>query len=135
MTSKTSRSFSIPEDLNELMQDREDINWSGVVTTFLQEFAASGKGTEAAIAVRLEQVESDLADARQEVERLERERERLEASLEEKRQGRRDVFESFESLDMVEDRLSPSNPAVKRHAEKLGMHPETFLAKYEDWKA
>lgn len=132
MSRKTSRSFSIPQDLDELMRERQDVNWSGLVSTFLQEYAASGKGTEAALAVRLEQIESELADARQEVERLERERERIESALDEKREARRDVFESFESLDIAGE-LSASNPAVKKHAEKLGMHPETFLQKYREW--
>lgn len=116
------------------MRDRSDVNWSGLVSNFLQEYAASGKGTEAAIAVRLEQVESELADARQEVDRLERERERLESALDEKREERRDVYQSFESLDITTEKLTASNPAVKTHAEKLGMHPETFLEKYRDWR-
>lgn len=132
MSGKTSRSFSIPEDLDNLMKERDDVNWSGVVTHFLEEYAASGQGTEAALAVRLEQVESELADARQEVERLERERERIEAALQEKRESRRDVFESFASLDIGAE-LTPSNPAVRRHAEKVGMAPETFLAQYREW--
>jgi chromosome segregation ATPase len=135
MTKKKSRSFSIPEDLDDLMRERSDVNWSGLVSNFLQEYAASGKGTEAALAVRLEQVESELSDARQEVERLERERERIESALDEKRKDRRDVYESFESLDIRTDNLTSSNPAVKNHAEKLGMHPETFLKKYRDWKS
>lgn len=132
MTEKTSRSFSIPDDLDDLMRERSDVNWSGAVTSFLQEFVASGQGTEAAIAVRLEQIEGELADARGTVERLERERDRLQAALDEKRDARRDVFESFAALEGIED-PTPSNPAVKRHAEKLGMAPETFLAKYREW--
>lgn len=134
MTDKAVRSFRVPQDLNELMKEREDVNWSAVVRQFLQEFVASGQGAEAAIAVRLEQVESELADTRGTVDRLERERVRLQAALDEKRESRRDVFESFASLAGIDD-PSPSNPAVQRHAEKLGMAPETFLAKYREWSA
>lgn len=133
MSGKTSRSFSIPEDLDELMRERQDVNWSGLVTTFLQEYAASGKGTEAALAVRLEQLDQELAEARQTVDRLERERERIEAALDERRDSRREVFDAFEDLQIPEDSLTPSNPAVMNHAQKLGMEPETFLAKYREW--
>lgn len=132
MTDKEIRSVRLPADLNELMKERDDVNWSAVIRQFLQEYVASGQGTEAALAVRKEQVESELADARAEVERLERERDRLEAALGEKRDERRDVFESFASLQGIDD-PGPSNPAVQRHAEKIGMAPETFLAKYREW--
>lgn len=129
---KSRRSFSLDEDLHDLMKDREDVNWSGVVEQFLREFVASGQGTEAALSVRAEQVRAELSDARAEVDRLERELERLEAALDEKRETRRDVFESFAALDATTD-YTPANDAVKTHAAKLGMAPETFLAKYREW--
>lgn len=132
MSDKTSRSFSVPEDLDELMRERDDVNWSGVVTNFLQEFAASGQSTEAALAVRKEQLENDLAEARQDVDRLERELERIEAALQDKREDRREVFESFASLEINKE-VTASNPVVKRHAEKLGMTPEKFLVKFDEW--
>lgn len=127
------RSVRVNEDLHELMQERNDVNWSAVIRSFLQEYVASGQSTEAALAVRREQIEDELADARGEVERLERELDRIDAALEEKRDSRRDVFESFASLEGVD--ATPSNPAVQRHAERLGMVPETFLAKYQEWSA
>lgn len=129
---KTSRSFSIDEDLDELLSNRDDINPSGAVNTFLHELVASGQGTEAALAVRREQIERQLDEARGEVRRLENELERVEASLEDKRENRREVFEAFENLH-INGQLAPANPAVQRHAERLGMSPEVFLAKYQEW--
>lgn len=133
-----TRSFKVPGDTDELMRQREEINWSGSIRTFVQEMLASGGSTEAAMSVRLEQVRQDLAEARAELERLERERDRLESALEEKRQDRREVFERFEELlrDHPDpDRLGPENPAVVRQAEKLGMLPERFWERFQEWQA
>lgn len=128
---KTPRSFSIDESIDELLGQRDDLNPSGAVNTFLQEYVAEGQSTEAALAVREKQLEDALDEAKGEVRQIENELERVRASLDEKRDNRRDVFESFESLTGTP--LEPSNPAVQNHAEKLGMAPETFVKKYREW--
>lgn len=128
---KVSRSFSIDEDLDRLLGERDDFNPSGAVNTFLQEVLASGQGTEAAMAVQLEIVEDAITELEGELRKKREERDRLRAALDERKEERRDVFESFAALRGVD--ASPSNAAVQRHAEKLGMAPETFLAKYREW--
>lgn len=127
-----TRSFKVPSDVDELMRDRDDVNWSGLIRSFIHEYAASGHGTEAAMAIRLEQVENELDEAKGEVRRLEQERDRLREAIESKKNDRRAVFEAFADLDF-NGQLEPSNPAVQKHAERLQMSPETFLQKYREW--
>lgn len=134
MTGKKTRSYKVNEDLDELMRERDDVNWSGIIRSFLQEYVASGKGTEAALSVRLEQLESDITELEGELRRLREERDRIQSALDEKAENRREVFESFASLD-VNGGVDASNPAVRNYAEKLGMSPEVFLSKYREWKA
>lgn len=132
MGDKEVRSFTVEPEIADRMRERDDVNWSSVISQFLQEFIASGQSTEAALAVRKQQIEDELGDARQRVQSLENELERIEEALSEKRNDRRDVFESFASLEMKGE-VDTSNPAVQRHAEKLGMHPDLFLEKYRNW--
>lgn len=136
---KRSRSFSIDESIDELLRERDDLNPSGAVNTFLQEYVAEGQSTEAALAVRERQLEDDLADAKRRVEQIEDRLERVRADLAEKRDDRRDVFESFQQVESTATRgvepreLTPTNEAVQHHATKLGMTPEAFLRKYREW--
>lgn len=134
MAEKDRTSFTIDEDTLEEMRSRDDVNWSGIVNDFLNEFIGSGQSTEAALAVRKQQIEDELADVNAERKRLERELERIEATLEDKRDSRREVFEAFSSLSLEEESQDPSNAAVENHAKKLGMTPQEFLMKYKKWK-
>lgn len=131
--SKDRTSFTIDEDTLDQMRSRQDVNWSGIVNDFLNEFLGSGQSMEAALAVRKKQIEEELVDARSEVEQLERELERIEASLSDKRESRREVFEAFASLSLEEESHDPSNAAVENHAQKLGMTPQEFLMKFRKW--
>lgn len=129
---KKRTSVSMTEATYEALQKRDDINVSGLFEQFVTEFLASGQSTEAALAVRKEQLEADLDEAKGEVRRIEDELERVEAELKERRDRRRDTFEAFHDLGVRHD-LTTDNPAVKNHAERCGMSPGEFLAQYQEW--
>lgn len=132
---KTSRSFSVDEDIDAILSEREDLNASAPVNRFLREYLASGQGEEAALAVRLEQVEAELADARKRVEQLERERDRLDAALEDRRSDLRKMLTVVEQKvqdgEFPRDNVDPGNPAIQNWAAKAGVRPQRFVDELE----
>lgn len=132
---KSPRSFSIDEDLDELLSNRDDINASAVVNNFLREYIAGGKGTEAALEARIQQLDEEIADLEKSLERKRRERDRLETQIERERESLHDAVE--EMLEMIRRDefdpadLSPDNPAVSTKAGKAGVPAERLIEEVE----
>jgi len=132
---KKARSFSIDEHIDELLRERDDLNPSSVVNEFLREYLADGRGAEAALEVRLNQLDEELAEARKEVEQLERERERVEAALGERRGTLEDVAKRFEEKvrdgAFPRDNVEPDNPGIQNWASKAGVMPQRLVDEIE----
>lgn len=133
--SKQPRSFSIDEDLNEVLSERDDINASAAVNTFLREYVAAGKGDEAALAVRLEQLDDEIADLEAELKQLERERERIQTRLESKRSKLDDqldhVLGKIRNDEFPRDNINPDNPAIQKWASEAGVETGRFVNELE----
>lgn len=132
---KKPRSFSIDEDVAEILTDRDDVNASAAVNKFLREFLTSGRGAEAALEVRLSQLDEEIAETEKQLERLERERERIEDRL---RQNQSELSEQVnEVVNMVEnggfpvENLDPDNPAIQNWASDAGVPAERFVDEIE----
>lgn len=132
---KTPRSFSIDESLDEAIRRQNDLNASSAVNQFLAEYIREGSGEEAALKVRLEQVDDEIAQKTRELEQLERERDRIETRLE-SRQSKID-----EQLDEVEElvrngefprgNISVDNVMIQERAAKAGVDAERFVDRLE----
>jgi len=133
--SKQPRSFSIDEDVAEVLSERDDINASGVVNQFLREFISNGRGKEAALEVRVSQLDEEIADLETDLERKRRERERLEEQLESRRSNLYDVLERVESMiergDFPRENVSPDNAAIQNYANDAGVPADRFVDELE----
>lgn len=135
VVSKTPRSFTIDEDIAEALSDRDDINASGVVNDFLREFVTGGKSTEAALEVRLNQLDEEIADVEQELTRLRRERERVETRLDERRSALAEELDEFEAMidrgEFDPADIDPSNLAIQKAASRAEVEAHKFAAELE----
>jgi len=128
---KEPRSFSIDEDLNELLSERADLNAYGAVNSFLREYLAGGRGAEAAIEVRLSQLDEEIAELEKELERKTRERDRLQ-SRQEERQSNKDeaimeMVDRIQAEEFPRENLSTENLAVQNWANEAGLGIERFI--------
>jgi septal ring factor EnvC (AmiA/AmiB activator) len=128
---KQPRSFSIDEDVAEILSDRDDVNPSAAVNKFLREYLTSGRGAEAALEVRLSQLDEEIAEKEKELERLRRERERIDDRL---RQNKSELTEQVnEVANMVTEggfpveNIDPDNPAIQNWASEAGVPAERFV--------
>jgi len=128
---KEPRSFSIDEDLNELLSERDDLNASGAVNSFLREYLAGGRGAEAAIEVRLSQLDEEIAELEKELTRKTRERERLQDRREERQTNRDEavgeMVSRIENNNFTRENLSPENLAIQNWASEAGIEVERFV--------
>jgi len=133
--SKTPRSFTIDEDIAEALSERDDINASGVVNDFLREFVSGGKSTEAALEVRLNQLDEEIADVEQELTRLRRERERVETRLDERRSALAEELDEFEAMidrgEFAPSNIDASNPAIQKAAQRAEVEAHKFATELE----
>jgi septal ring factor EnvC (AmiA/AmiB activator) len=132
---KSPRSFSIDEDLDELLSEREDINASAVVNSFLREYVAGGRGKEAALETRVSQLDEEIADLEKDLKRKRRERDRLEAQLESERESMHeavaDLVEMIRSGQFPRENLTCENDAVVLRASEAGIPTERFIEEVE----
>lgn len=127
IVAKKVTSVSIDEDLRQRLDESEHINASGLFNSFLREYFSTGSADGLDFHIR--QVESELADARDKVKRLEAKREEL---LNQKQKRESEVQEELEArLDRLSsinrDMLGPENPAITKHANELGMQPTQLV--------
>lgn len=131
---KSPRSFSIDEDLDNLLSEREDINASAVVNNFLREYVAGGKGTEAALEARIQQLDEEIADLEKDLQRKRRERERLNNQIERERQSLHEAVDEVVAMvrnnNFVAD-LEPDNPMLSNKASDAGVPTERLIEEVE----
>jgi predicted nucleic acid-binding Zn-ribbon protein len=128
---KQPRSFSIDEDVAEILSDRDDVNPSAAVNKFLREYLTSGRGAEAALEVRLSQLDEEIAEKEKELERLRRERGRIDDRL---RQNKSELTEQVNEIankinqgDFPVKNIDPENPAIQNWASEAGVPAERFV--------
>lgn len=135
LMTKKPRSFSIEEDLIEQLSKREDVNASGAVNEFLKQYLSADKGREAALEVRLNQLDEKIADQRQELDRLERERERVQTELQSQRSELYDVLnrveDKIEAGEFPAENIDAENPAIQKWATEAGVSAQQFADKLE----
>jgi len=129
--SKKPRSFSIDEELADTLSERDDLNPSGAVNTFLREYLSGGRGAEAAIEVRISQLDEEIAELEKDLERKCRERERLEDRIRDRQDDRDETIDEFvnwiQSGTFQRDNLTPDNDAVIKQASHAALDPERFV--------
>jgi septal ring factor EnvC (AmiA/AmiB activator) len=132
---KSPRSFSIDDDLDRLLSDREDINASAVVNNFLREYIAGGKGTEAALETRIQQLDEEIADLETDLTQKRRERDRLESQLERERESLHDAVADLvamiEADNFPRENLTSENIAVVDRASEAGVPVDRFIDEVE----
>lgn len=132
---KEARSFSIDEDVNKILGEREDMNPSAAVNKFLREYLMAGRGEEAALAVRLEQLDDEIADLRSELQRKERERENISNRLDDRRSALQDVVDEVEQKirdgKFPKENVDVDNAAIQRWAAEAGVPAERFVSELE----
>jgi len=132
MSDLETTTIRLPPELLEEARRREGFNVSGHCRQFLQEILAGGHSTETALAIRRERLESELSDAKSEVERLEREIEHITEQLQEKKQDRRKLFEELETAELAGE-PAPDHSYVEQLAQKAGKRPAEFWQDYREW--
>jgi len=130
---KTTRSFSIDEELEQELQLRNDVNASAVVNNFLSEFLAASDATEEEVLIReltrqIEELDEEIEEKEEKreelVERRERVRERAEVDSEEEK------HEQLQKLRHVP--ADPEHSLVQDVADELDMTPEEALKEVYD---
>jgi DNA anti-recombination protein RmuC len=140
--SKQRRTFSIDEDIDNRFKQQEHLNASATVNKLLREYVAAGKEPEAALNVRLREVESELQQKREEkarieshIERLEREKDDIAAKIREREKNQQkpvmDFVELVKRTPNKERLLDADNDALEKHAERANLTPTRFLEKVE----
>lgn len=138
MTAKKRRTFTIDDDLHRELGDREELNASAVVNKLLREYMAAGKAPEAALEMRLNEIDTEIQSKRQKaarietrIEQLERQRSEIEDQIRERRRnttrGVLDLVELIEAGRFDPSNLTVKNEAVKTRAEKTGMTPTRYV--------
>jgi len=132
---KQPRSFSIDEDVNELLAERDDINPSAVVNKFLREYVAGGRGEEAALEIRLNELDDEIAELEKELEQKRRERDRIESQLEDRQSELREQLLEVETKVregvFPRENVDSENPAIQNWASDAGVPAERFVDELE----
>lgn len=128
---KEVRSFTVDSEMDRRMSDDDETNWSAVIRNFLEHYLAMDAGEEAALLVRLEQLDQEIAEKRKDLDKLEREKERVEEKLEDRRSKLDDVVDDIiakiEEERMTKEQIEPSNEAIKNFAEKARVSPQRLV--------
>lgn len=144
---KKVKSFSVDEDVANLLSERDDLNASAVVNKFLREYVAEGRGEEAALEIRLNQLDDEIADLEKDLEQKRRERDRIENQLEARRSELREQLLEAEKIVRSSPRfwdgdpnsqygaaspdIDPENDMIQKYATEAGVPAERFADELE----
>ena len=132
---KKTRSFTVDEELDELLRERDDINASSVVNSFLREYLAAGRGNEAALETRLKELDDKIGRTRTKLDRLERDRDRVESLLADARADingeANDIIQLVRNGRVDRDAISADSPVITQRAGKIGIPAERLLEEVE----
>lgn len=129
---KKVKSVSLDEDVAEAADADDSLNLSALVNDFLQSYFTTGDTHRSAIETRLEQVEEEIAETRETLDGLRREKERLETLLEKEEAEREPLKQKCVELFHERD-VAPTNPGVENWAVKMGMTPQELLDAVPEW--
>jgi len=129
---KKVKSVSLDEDVAEAADADDSLNLSALVNDFLQSYFTTGDTHRSAIETRLEQVEQEIAETRETLDGLRREKERLETLLEQEEAEREPLKQKCVELFHERD-VDPTNPGVENWAVKMGMTPKQLLERVPEW--
>lgn len=139
---KTSRSFSLDEDLDQRIDARSDLNPSAITNEFWREYLAAGRSPDAALVMRkeriqnqLDEVRSDLGKLKSREEQLVREREQVESLLERQDEKTRsaveDVVGHIDRGEFPRSNVDIENPAIQNWAAEAGMTAQRLVDELE----
>lgn len=135
---KEPRSFSIDESINRELTERDDLNPSPAVNKFLHEYLRAGRGAEAAYEAQLQEVEREITDIDKEIAELEakkrdkeRQRERIEGLLDERRATLEDVLDRAEEKVELGWEPDPDSEVVLNWAREAGVTTDRFISELE----
>jgi chromosome segregation ATPase len=142
MGDKRRRSITIDRDIDEQLQSKDNLNASATVNQLLREYLAAGKAPEAALTMRLNEVEAELQQQREQkarleskIERLERKKDDLAAKI---RQREHDQQEHVEHMagkirrgEFDRADLTTENAAVQTQADNANLAVAQFIDRVE----
>lgn len=142
MVDKKRRSFTIDADIHDDLDRKENLNASATVNALLREYMAAGREPEAALTMRLNEIESELQGKRErlarlesEIDRLERERDDVAAKIRERDRNQHEyvehVVEKIEAGEITHDQLNHDNVAIQQQADNANLPVERFIEKVE----
>lgn len=138
---KKRKTFSLDEEVQEELSEREHLNASSLANEFFRQYLFQGEDTDAALQMRKKDLEREIETLRQEQARIDSKIERKQDEKEEvkdmirqrRKQGQEDIETFIETiLSNPEKQLNVDNPAVKNYAQKANMTPERFITEVED---
>jgi len=143
MGDKPSVSVRIDEGTKDRLDDRDDLNLSGLMRGLLEDYLRVGDSVEVALQKRLQDKEDELRDLQMrktelenEIQRKEREIEDIRSKIKQRRESTPDeVIEFAERVKTGQfrrDQLDPENAALKNWAQKAGVSPDKFIREVED---
>lgn len=129
---KTVTSVSLDEDIAEMVDDDPHVSRSSLVNQFLREYYSTG--TASGLQFRLRRIERELEQAREKADKLEQERDQLEAKLEKRESEVTDgLDEKLDRLTSIPaEKLSEENPAIVKQAQKLNMPPSELYERVKE---
>jgi len=132
---KKVTSFSLDEDIADLLSERDDLNKSAIVNQFLREYLAGGDGEEAALRIRLEQLDEEIAETEKELTQLKRERERIQDRLGEKKSQLNEVLDEVvqkvRNDEFPRSNIDSGNLAIQNWAAEAGVPADRFVDELE----
>jgi len=138
---KKRKTFSLDEEVQEELAEREHLNASSLANEFFRQYLFQGEDTDAALQMRKKDLDREIESLRQEkghiqskIERKQNEREEVKDLIKQRRrEGYKDIQEFIdEVLAHPERQLEVDNPAVKNYAQKANMTPERFIREVEE---
>jgi chromosome segregation ATPase len=142
MPDKKRQSFTIDHDIHDQLQSKENLNASATVNQLLREYLAAGKAPEAALSMRLNEIESELQQKREQkarlestIERLEREKDDVAAKIRQRNNNQHEHIEHMAGKirrgEFDRDDLEPDNPAVETQADNANLPVSRFIERVE----
>lgn len=134
---RESVSVRIDPETKDRLDDRDDLNLSGLLRGLLEEYLYVGDSVEVALQRRLQEKEEELkelelrkTDIENQIERTERELEDIQHKIQQRRESTpEEVIQFAEKVkagEFVGD-LETSNPAIENKARNAGISPEKFI--------
>jgi len=133
-------SASIDDNLKEQLDNKDNINKSGLIETLLREYLAHGEGTVVALKVRREELRKEKQNAELRKQTIDNEIGSYESQIEEltkkieerRRDGLRGVDELAQKVrdgEMSKEYINDQNPLIKEKASEAGVPPRRFAEK------